>query len=76
MSKQAFRIEGDFQMGRVRQHFSVEMIGTDEDSAREALYTDLGSRHSVARREIAIQSVAPIAPADVVDPIVKHKLGA
>lgn len=73
MSKQAFRAEGDFQMGRIRQHFVVEVIGDDEDQAREALYTDLGSRHSIPRRLIDIQSMTAIATADA-GPITQKKL--
>ncbi len=73
MSKQAFRAEGDFQMGRIRQHFVIEVIGDDEDQAREAIYADLGSRHSVPRRQIDIQSITGIDAADA-DPITQKKL--
>jgi large subunit ribosomal protein LX len=60
MSKNAFRIEGDFQMGRIRQHFNVEMVGTNEDDAREHLYKDIGSRHGAKRRDITITTVTPL----------------
>jgi large subunit ribosomal protein LX len=64
MSKQAFNIEGDFQMGRIRQHFTVHVAAENEEQARERVYTDLGSRHSVPRRVIDIQSVTAIDAAD------------
>ncbi len=73
MSNNAYKVEGDFQMGRVRQHFAVEVVGADEEAAREAVYTDLGSRHGVKRREVEITSVAQI-PADQADPITQKKL--
>ena len=73
MSKKAFTIEGDFQMGRARQHFSVQMIGTDEDDARNHLLKDLGSRHGVARRQVSITSVTPVADGDV-EPITAKRL--
>lgn len=57
MSKQAFDVEGDFQMGRVRQHFKVQVPAADEEQAKEYTYADLGSRHGVARRQIEITSV-------------------
>lgn len=57
MSKQAFDIEGDFQMGRVRQHFKLQVPAEDEAQAKEYTYTDLGSRHGVPRRQVSITSV-------------------
>jgi len=74
MSKQAFSIEGDFQMGRVRQHFTVNVAANDEDEARSHVYTDLGSRHGVKRREIAIQSIKAIDASDA-DPITRKRIG-
>lgn len=73
MSKQAFRAEGDFQMGRIRQHFSVEVIGEDEAAARQAVYADLGSRHSVPRRVIEISSMTAIKK-DEASPIIQKML--
>lgn len=73
MSKNAYKVEGDFQMGRIRQHFTIEVVGSDEDAAREAAYTDLGSRHSVARRLISIGNVTQV-PADQADPITQKRL--
>lgn len=61
----AYNIEGDFQMGRVRQHFAMQVVGADEDSARERLLTDLGSRHGVKRREVSIDSVVMVSGDDV-----------
>lgn len=73
MSKQAYRIEGDFQMGRIRQHFNVEMVGIDEEDAKTHLYKDLGSRHGVKRREITVTSVTPVSPADA-KPITRKRI--
>jgi large subunit ribosomal protein LX len=64
MTKQAFRIEGDFQMGRIRQHFTLDVAAENEEKAREYIFTDLGSRHSVPRRLIDIQSVTGISGDD------------
>lgn len=73
MSKTAYTCEGDFQMGRIRQHFTVEVVAEDEAGAREAVLADLGSRHSVPRRLIDIQSVKAIDAADAGD-ITRKKL--
>lgn len=73
MSKQAFIVEGEFQMGRVRQHFVLQVAETDEEAARRHVYTDLGSRHGVNRRQIDIQSVKAVSP-DQVGPITRKRL--
>ena len=64
MSKQAFDIEGDFQMGRIRQHFKLQVPADNEDQAKEYTYADLGSRHGVPRRQIEITSVAVATEVD------------
>ena len=74
MSKQAFTIEGDFEMGRIRQHFKVEIAAADEDTAREYTLTNLGSRHGVSRRQISIGSITPLAAGDVTNPIVARQI--
>ena len=71
--KQVFELEGDFEMGRIRQHFTVQMVGETEEQAREALFTDLGSRHGVKRRQVAIASVK-VVEGDDVDSIAAAKL--
>jgi ribosomal protein L20A (L18A) len=71
--KQVFEIEGDFQMGRIRQHFVLQMVGATEDDAREAIYTELGSRHSVKRRQVKINSLK-VVEGDAVDGIAAAKL--
>lgn len=69
-----YRIEGDFQMGRVRQHFVMEMAGANEAAAKSAVLAAMGSRHGVNRRQVWISKVTPLKPADVTDPAVKAKL--
>ncbi len=75
MSKQAFSVEGDFQMGRVRQHFVMEMIGADEEAAREATYAEIGSRHGTPRRLINLIAVKPLKTSDA-SPITQKRLQA
>ncbi len=73
MTKQAFNVEGDFQMGRIRQHFTVNVAAETEEEARIHVLADLGSRHGVARRQIDIQSVTAISAEDA-DPITRKRL--
>ncbi len=73
MSKRAFKVEGDFQMGRLRQHFAIQVVGDDEEMAREYAYANMGSRHGVKRREIELTTVTPLEGDDI-DPITLKRL--
>jgi ribosomal protein L20A (L18A) len=71
----AFEVEGDFQMGRVRQHFTVQVAAHDEAGAKERVYATLGSRHGVNRRQVAIGAAKAVTGDDVTDAAVRHVLG-
>jgi ribosomal protein L20A (L18A) len=71
----AFQVEGDFQMGRVRQHFTVQTVAADEAGAKDRVFATLGSRHGVNRRQVAIAKAKAISGDDVTDPIVRSELG-
>lgn len=71
----AFQVDGDFQMGRVRQHFAIQVAAADESAARDRVFATLGSRHGVNRRQVAIAHAKAIAGDDVTDAIVRHELG-
>ena len=74
-SYKAFQVEGDFQMGRVRQHFVIQVAAADETAAKDRVFATLGSRHGVNRRQVAISSAKPVSGDDVTDAIVRHELG-
>lgn len=67
MAKKAFQVEGDFQMGRVRQHFVLQTVAETDELARARVYSTLGSRHGVNRREVTIQTVKPLKGDEVTD---------
>lgn len=75
MSNKPFQIEGDFQMGRVRQHFVIETAAANEKAAADRVYATLGSRHGVNRRQIAIKSTKALAADQVTDPVVRKEAG-
>lgn len=75
MASKPFQVEGDFQMGRVRQHFLIEVAAADEKAARDRVYATLGSRHGVNRRQVAISAAKALAPDQVNDPVVRKELG-
>jgi large subunit ribosomal protein LX len=64
-----YQIEGDFTMGRVSQHFVLQIVAKDEKAARERVLATLGSRHGVTRRQVSIKGVKAIAPEDVTDSV-------
>jgi ribosomal protein L20A (L18A) len=67
MSNKAYQVEGDFQMGRVRQHFVLQVVAKDEKAAAERVHATLGSRHGVTRRQVTIATAKPIAADQVTD---------
>ena len=71
----AFQVDGDFQMGRVRQHFVVQVAAADEAAAKDRVFATLGSRHGVNRRQVAIAHAKAISGDDVTDAIVRSELG-
>ena len=59
-------------MGKIWQPFSKEIIGNDENEARERLFSILGSRHRVKRRMIKIDSIREVNKEEIGDPVVKY----
>ncbi len=76
MTSKAYQVEGDFQMGRLRQHFVLEVAAADEAAAKERVFATLGSRHGVNRRQIAIATAKSIKEADVTNPVVLREIKA
>lgn len=75
MSSKPFQVEGDFQMGRVRQHFVIQVAAANEKAATERVFASLGSRHGVNRRQVAVSSAKAIANDAVTDAVARKELG-
>ena len=73
MTKKAYKCEGDFQMGRNRQHFVIQVVAASEAGARDAAFAELGSRHGVKRREVELKAITALA-ADDMSAITKKKI--
>lgn len=67
----AFRISGEFKMGRNWQPFTLETLADSEDEAREWTYSILGSRHRANRREITIEDIHAESLDEIEDAAVK-----
>ena len=70
----AFKVTGNFRMGRKTSPFSKEVAANDKKSAEETILSDLGSKHKVKRYDITIDKVAELKPDDVADLAVRFKI--
>ena len=59
-------------MGKIRQPFSKEVIGNDENEAKERLFSILGSRHRVKRRMIKVEAIREVRKEEIEDPVIKY----
>jgi large subunit ribosomal protein LX len=59
MKGQSYRVEGTFRMDGEWRPYRKVIIAPNEDQARERIYTLLGSKHRLKRREIRVGKVEP-----------------
>jgi ribosomal protein L20A (L18A) len=76
MTNKAYQVEGDFQMGRLRQHFLLQVVAGSEAAAADRVFATLGSRHGVTRRQVKIASSKALAPDQVTDAQARVELRA
>jgi len=73
----AFKIEGEIETGRRSwRKFSKEIAAENEETAKEKVLCDLGSRHGLARRGIRIRKIKELSADEITDTAVKHRIGA
>ena len=75
MSSKVWRATGEYRKKRKTFNFSKEMIALKEDHVRERLYSEIGSRHRVRRKDIDIQEIKEIKPEEVVNLDLRRILG-
>jgi large subunit ribosomal protein LX len=71
---QVFRISGIFRQRREVSEFSKEFCALTEEQAKEQLYTQLGSKNRLKRRQIRIDSISIISREEVTDPLIQKIL--
>lgn len=64
----AWKVNGKFKMGRDWTTFTTEVAGADEAAARDRVFSTIGSRHRVNRRQIEITAIAEIKGEAITDP--------
>lgn len=71
----AFRIKGSHNDRRAgKQPFTIEIAAENAKDAEEFALSDLGSRHKLKRWEIAIDDITEVAPADIINSVVRYKV--
>ena len=75
MSSKVWRVTGEYKKKKRTFTFRKEMIALKESHVRERIFSDLGSRHRVKRREIEIRTVEEIKPEEVTDLELRRVLG-
>jgi large subunit ribosomal protein LX len=66
----AYRVVGSFRQGKKDQEFSMDLVAEDEAGAKEKIMSNFGSRHGAKRRQITIETIETIKPADSIAPAV------
>jgi len=69
-----FKVTGTFKMGDKWQKFSRETFAKNEKAAVEFLYSDIGGKHRLKRKDIQIDKVKAISPEEVESLVLKQMI--
>ncbi len=69
----AYRITGKLPLGSMTQEFSQDVVADSKNDAEHKVFSTLGGRHKVNRRQIIIESIDEINPSDSNDFHVIHQ---
>ena len=75
MSSKVWRASGTYKKRGKTFRFSKEMISPKEAHVKERVLSELGSRHRVKRKDIAISKVEEISPEEVTNLELRKLLG-
>ena len=75
-SVKIFRISGSFKQKQQATSFSKEYLAVSEENALTKLYSHLGSKNRLKRRQIKIQTIKEISKEEVTDPLVEKTLNS
>ncbi len=70
-----FRIEGYYVKKRKKIFFSEEMRALSKEHALELIYSNIGSRHRVKRRDVIIEEINVISPKEAKNVVVRTLSG-
>ena len=75
MSSKIWRASGEYIKKNRKFTFTKELLGDKEAHVREKIFSELGSRHRVTRKYIAISEVKELKPEEVTDLDLRRILG-
>lgn len=75
MSSKIWRASGKYMKKKKQFVFSKELLADKESHAKEKIYSDLGSKHKVLRRQIEFTEVVEIQPEEVTNLDLRRLLG-
>ncbi len=64
MAVKTYKITGVFRQNRKKQAFNLDARALSEESAKEAVIKNLGSRHRLKKQDISIEAIVEIKPED------------
>jgi len=71
----AYKVSGTFLMKDRWQDFTKEVAAENPAQAKEAILSDLGSKHRAGRKFIKVEKIEELTLENVESPIVKWKVG-
>jgi large subunit ribosomal protein LX len=71
-----FKVIGSYKKGKIVQKFTKEILTPNKQQAEEYVYSIMGSKHRLKRREINIDSIEQITADQVTDIIIRQMLEA
>lgn len=70
-----YRVKGSFGRGSDKQVFTIDVIAPKPEAAKERIYTTIGSKHSIKRHLIKIDSIDVIKPEESKSLLVRQLMG-
>ncbi len=74
MMENIYRVIGSFEKNNNRMDFEKEVPANSKDRAKDLVYSELGSKHSVKRNLVDIKSVEKIDPEEAESELVRKSL--
>jgi len=71
----AYRVAGSFLMKDKWQNFTKEVAAENPAQAKEAILSDLGSKHRVTRKFVKVEKIEEVPPEQLENPVVIWKVG-
>ncbi len=69
---EVYRVKGSFGERMDKQVFTIDVLATKPEDAKEKIYANVGSKHRVKRRLIRIESVETIPANETKSLVVKQ----